>query len=291
MKEKKAGPRIPSRIYLRSKNATANDRESDPAGFRDPASLSDEIVDARLLSLQEEITQRIASDLHDSTCQHLIAASLSLLRLRRSANDAVSAEKICDEIDVSINQALREIRAYSYLLYPQDLLNDGLKRTIEEYVSGFSARTSLKGIVDITPEVRRLPYETQCSLLRLVQEALTNVFRHASATKVKIAIEAMRNALRLRVIDDGCGIAVRQTKSALGATSLGVGIQGMRSRVRQLGGTFEIHSSTGTRRGTTICAMLPYRLSRDVPLLHPPHGRLGHLSPSARGQQASSSSR
>lgn len=272
MKEKKAGPRIPSPICVRSKSSTANDRESDAA------SVADEIVDDRLLSLQEDIAQRIASDLHDSTCQHLIAASLSLLRLRRSANDADSAAKICDEIDVSINQALREIRAYSYLLYPQDLLNDGLKRTIEEYVSGFSARTSLKSIVDITPEVRRLPYETQCSLLRLVQEALTNVFRHANATRVKIAIEAMRKALRLRVIDDGCGI------QAMGAISLGIGIQGMRSRVHQLGGTFEIHSSTRTRRGTTVCALLPYRRSGEVPLLNPSRSRLGYLLPSARGQ-------
>jgi two-component system sensor histidine kinase UhpB len=283
MNEKKAGPRRPCRVFVRSKSAIASDREI--------ASLADEIVGVRLLSLQEDITQRIASDLHDSTCQHLIAASLSLLRLKRSANDVDTAEKICDEIDVSINQALREIRAYSYLLYPQDLLNDGLKRTIEEYVSGFAARTSLKTTVDITPEVGRLPYDTQCSLLRIVQEALTNVFRHANATKVKIAIEAMRNGLRLRVVDDGCGMPVRQTKSTPGATLLGIGIQGMRSRVRQLGGTFEIHASTGTRRGTTICAVLPYRLSREVPLPHPAHDRVGHLSPGARGQLTRFSSR
>ena len=226
---------------------------------------------ACLLSLQDDIQQRIASDLHDSTCQHLIAASLSLLRLRHSANDVSTAEKLFGELDVSIHQALREIRDYSYLLYPQDVLNSGLKSTIEEYVRGFSARTSLKSLVDVTPEVRKLPYETQCSLLRLVQEALTNVFRHANATRVKIAIEARRNALRLRVIDDGCGIPVGQSKSGPKAITLGIGIQGMRSRVLQLGGTFEIRSSTGARRGTTVCALLPYRGSREVPLLHPPH--------------------
>ena len=195
-----------------------------------------------------------------------------------------TAEKIYDEIDTSINQALREIRAYSYLLYPQDILNDGLKRTIEEYVSGFSARTSLKSIVDITPDVRKLTYETQCSLLKLVQEALTNVFRHANATKVKIAIEAGKDALRLRVIDNGCGMPAGQAKSGPKAISLGVGIRGMRSRVQKLGGTFEIHSSTKAHRGTTVCALLPYRRSSEVPLLRPPHGHLSHLSPSARGQ-------
>jgi two-component system sensor histidine kinase UhpB len=192
-----------------------------------------------------------------------------LLRLKRSANYTGIADKICDEIDVSINLALREIRSYSYLLYPRDILKDGLKSTIEEYVSGFSSRTSLKCITCITPDVHKLTYETQCSLLRFVQEALTNVFRHANATKVKIAIETRGNSLRFRVVDDGCGLPVGE-KSRPKAISLGVGVQGMRSRVRQLGGTFEIHSSTGRRRGTTVCALLPYRQSRKVPLLHPP---------------------
>jgi two-component system sensor histidine kinase UhpB len=210
------------------------------------------------LSLREEIQQRIASDLHDSTCQHLIAATLGLMRLRRAANDTMIAEKICDEIDVSINQALQEIRAYSYLLYPQDILDHGLKRTIEEYVSGFSSRTSLESVVHITPDVSKLTCETQSSLLRIVQEALMNVFRHAKATKVAIAIEARGDSMRLSVTDDGCGIPAAR-KSAPRAISLGVGIQGMRSRVQRLGGTFEIHSSSGTHRGTTVCALVPCR--------------------------------
>ena len=278
MSKKALGSREVSRVRVRAKDTISRSRERYAESRADPN------FAAGLLSLREDIQQRIASDLHDSTCQHLIAATLSLLRLRRSASDAGTTEKIYDEIDVSINQALREIRAYSYLLYPQDVLNDGLKSTIEEYVAGFSARTSLKSIVDITPAVRSLPYETQCSLLRFIQEALTNVFRHANATQVKITIEARRNALRLRVIDDGCGIPVGHSKSGPKAISLGVGIRGMKSRMQKLGGTFEIHSSTKPHRGTTVCALLPYRRSHEVPLLHPPHSHLSHLSPSARGQ-------
>jgi two-component system NarL family sensor kinase len=277
MKKKTLSSKEFCRECVRADSAASRSRERSA---ENPDNL---IVAARLLSLQEDIEQRVASDLHDSTCQHLIAATLSLLRLRHSVSDGGITEKICDEIDASISQALREIRAYSYLLYPQDILDDGLKSTIEEYVSGFSARTSLKSIVDITPDVRKLTYDTQCSLLRLVQEALTNVFRHANATKVKIAIETRKNALRLRVIDNGCGIPVGQTKSGPKAISLGVGIRGMRSRVQRLGGTFEIHSSTGTRGGTTVCALLPYRWSREVPTHHSPSNSLGRLS-SARGQ-------
>src|SRR6478609_5213857 len=92
----------------------------------------------RLLSLQEEVQQRIASDLHDSTCQHLIAASLNLLRMRRAIGDIGNAERICDDIEGSIDQALREIRAFTYLLHPQNLLADGLKSTVEQFVDGFS---------------------------------------------------------------------------------------------------------------------------------------------------------
>jgi two-component system, NarL family, sensor kinase len=270
MKEKKPSPDGSCRIYVRAKSATTSDRE------RGVASRANENIAVRLLSLQQDIQQRIASDLHDSTCQHLVAASLSLLRLRRATGDTGTAEQIFDDIDASINQALKEIRAYSYLLYPQDLLNDGLKSTIEEYVNGFSARTSLKSIVDITPEVRRLPYETQCSLFRLVQEALTNVFRHANATQVTIAIEARRNDFRLRVIDDGCGIPTIRAASRPNAISFGVGIPGMRSRVHQLGGTLEIHSSTGPHRGTTVCAVLPYPPSREALLPQRPHSHLRH---------------
>ena len=117
--------------------------------------------DLRLLSLQEEVQQRIASDLHDLTCQHLIAASLNVMRLRRALNDSGSAEKLFDDIDASIDQALREIRSFTYLLHPQNLLTDGLKTTIEQFVGGFSARTSLKTSLEIAPEVDRLSYERQ----------------------------------------------------------------------------------------------------------------------------------
>ena len=281
MKETKPSPDGSCRNYARAKSATAGDRTTGGRG-RSAAIRTNDNIAVRLLSLQEDIQQRIASDLHDSTCQHLIAASLNLLRLRRATSDAGTAEQIFDDIDASINQALQEIRAFSYLLYPQDLLDDGLKSTIEQYANGFSARTSLRSIVDITPEVCRFPYETQCSLLRIVQEALTNVFRHAHATQVTIAIDARRNDVRLRVIDDGCGIPTGQAKSGPKAVSFGVGIPGMRSRVRQLGGTFEIHSSTGLRRGTTVCALFPYPTPRDAHMPQPPHNRLGHHYPSAR---------
>jgi two-component system NarL family sensor kinase len=190
----------------------------------------------RLLSLKEEVQQRIASDLHDSTCQHLIAASLNVLRMRRAMSGNGSAERLCDDIDASIDQAQKEIRAFTYLLHPQNLLTDGLKITIEQFVDGFSARTSLKTSLDIAPEVDKLSYEMQRSVLRVIQEALANVFRHAQATQVRVAMEATDTHFKLRIADNGRGMPIGQARSGLKVISLGVGIPAMRARVQQLGG-------------------------------------------------------
>jgi two-component system, NarL family, sensor kinase len=235
--------------------------EANGAVERAPTRRAAANLGVRLLSLKEEVQQRIASDLHDSTCQHLIAASLNVLRIRRAMNGNGSAEKLCDDLDASIDQAQREIRAFTYLLHPQNLLTDGLKITIEQFVDGFSARTSLKTSLEIAPEVDRLPYEIQRSVLRVIQEALANVFRHAQATQVKVAMNAAETHFKLRIIDNGRGMPIRQARSDPPAISLGVGIPAMRARLQQLGGTFEIHSSSArARRGTTLCATIPHSL-------------------------------
>jgi two-component system NarL family sensor kinase len=226
----------------------------------------------RILTIQEEVQQRIASDLHDSTCQHLIAASLNVMRLKRAKTDSNIANKIYDDIDASINQALKEIRAFTYLLHPQNLLSDGLKATIEQYVYGFSLRSSLKTSVTIAPEIDRLSYKAQRSVLRVIQEALTNVFRHAKATQVKITVEATETHLKIRVSDDGCGISLRQARLGNNAISFGVGIPAMRIRVHQLGGTFEIYPTSTTEcGGTTLYAVIPYAPARRVARV--PEGR------------------
>ncbi len=176
----------------------------------------------RLLSLQEEVQQRIASDLHDSTCQHLIAASLNVMRMRRSLNEGGSADKICDDVDASIDQALREIRTFSYLLHPQNLLADGLKITIEQFVKGFSARTSLECDLEVAAEIDECSSAAQHSVLRIIQESLMNVFRHAKATRVRIAMGMTDTHFKLLISDNGCGCrsakrgrASRQYRSVL----------------------------------------------------------------------------
>ncbi|GMO99040.1 sensor histidine kinase [Bradyrhizobium sp. TM239] len=211
--------------------------------------------------IQEGIQQRIASDLHDSTCQHLIAASLGLMRIRSSIGKSDLAEQLCDEIDGSIDEALREIRAFAYLLHPRNLAGEGLKAAIERYAEGFAARTSLRASVDIVPDVDRLPYETKRTLLRVVQEALTNVFRHANATEVAIVIDTADGRFHLTLSDNGRGLPPGFGRSAV---SVGVGIPAMQARLHEIGGTLDIQSSRAPRHtGTVLCAVFPYAPSAD----------------------------
>ena len=217
-----------------------------------------------LASIQEDIQQRIASDLHDSTCQHLIAASLGLMRIRRSLGDPVAAERLCQEIDASIDEALRELRAFAYLLHPQDLTLERLKATIEHYADGFAARTSLRVTTRIASEVDLLPYETQRSILRVVQEALTNVFRHARATEVDIVLDVAESELRLTISDNGRGFPADHGKPGGKAISIGVGIPAMRARLQQIGGSLDIYSDTTVRRsGTILRAVFPHGLTTN----------------------------
>jgi two-component system, NarL family, sensor kinase len=215
-----------------------------------------------LASIQEGIQQRIASDLHDSTCQHLIAASLGLMRIRSSLGDPAAAGRLCDDIDASIDEALREIRAFAYLLHPRKLAGEGLKATIERYAEGFSARTSLRVTVSIVPDVERLPYGTKRSLLRVVQEALTNVFRHAKASEVTIVIDIAGDHFQLVVHDNGRGLPADAGRRGARAASIGVGIPAMRARLHEIGGTLDIQSvSTAPHSGTVLRAVLPHRLA------------------------------
>lgn len=227
------------------------------AGSGDMAALFSRVD---LASIQEEIQQRIASELHDSTCQHLVAASLGLIRIRAHLDASGEAEKICNDIDQSIDRALREIRAFTYLLHPQELSVEGLKATLENYARSFAARTSLRVDTSISAVADQLPYEHQRSLLRVAQEALANVFRHAKATEIKIVVEATDTHLRLTISDNGCGLGINGRRGPR-TLATGVGIPAMRARLEQLGGTLEIQSSPELQEaGLTVCAVFAHGL-------------------------------
>lgn len=219
-------------------------------------------LDSELVELQEKLHRRIASELHDSTCQHLIAASLGVMQIRSALGDPGKAEKHCEQVDISINRALKELRSLTYLLHPQDLFEGGLKTTIERYAEGFAVRTSLVVEVSISAAVNSLSRERQRSLMRIVQEALTNVYRHAKATRVDITIEAREKAFELEIRDDGQGMMAGDRLCRYRPPALGTGLRIMQDRLDEMGGRLKILSApTAARRGTTLHATFPHGLA------------------------------
>ena len=206
----------------------------------------------RLLALQDEERRRIANELHDSTAQHLAAINLNLMRVRADAEVKAETRDILDEIDGSLEEATKELRAFSYLLYPPDLQKEGLSVTLRRYVEGFGRRTGLKVTVRSCGSVDQLSFPLQQALLRVVQEALTNVYRHASATRVSVNFRCVGKRLRLVISDDG-----QKTEATSGQNGkpfrLGVGIPGMIARMRQFGGNLDIRSGpNGTAVHATV---------------------------------------
>jgi PAS domain S-box-containing protein len=204
----------------------------------------------RLLHMREEERQRIAVELHDSTAQHLTAMSLNLMALRAQYDGRRNggAGKLFGDLEKSLAEAQKEIRVFSYLLNPPYLERDGLKSTLARYIEGFARRTGLKAEVSIADAVDDIPVRRQRTVLRVVQEALANVHRHAEAANVQVALRIEKNVLSVEIADDGKGV------NGNGQPAPGVGVSGMHARVRELGGMLEI---TDAGKGTTILAQIP----------------------------------
>jgi signal transduction histidine kinase len=215
-------------------------------------------LSARFYALREEERQRIAQELHDSTAQHLVAATLNLMTLRAKSVSYPAVRNSLESIERSLEEATRELRAFTYLLHPLTLENDGLEGTLRTYLDGFGRRTGLKTQVTVSGDVEGLPFPLQCSLLRMIQEALANVHRHASASIVSIGLKKRSDALRLIVADDGCGMPGAERRAA-GSARNGMGISGMKGRLHEFGGRLEFRSGP---HGTTIVATIPLSAAR-----------------------------
>jgi two-component system NarL family sensor kinase len=232
--------------------------------------LSDQVTGAKnqvselsgqLLALQEEERQRIARELHDSTAQHLVAANLRLSGLESQVRESQAGRKILAEVESLLTEALRELRIFAYLLHPPNLATDGLQTTLREFSEGFAERTGLVARIRIPEEVDGLPQDLQRSILRVVQEGLTNVHRHAGASRVSIAARIMSGRLVVRIVDNGHGMIGPARPD--GPIRLGVGIAGMHARLKQFGGDLRIRTG---RSGTRIVTMVPISRAEQSPL-------------------------
>lgn len=217
----------------------------------------------RLLTLQDEERRRLAIDLHDSTGQRLAALTMNLDVVGRASKtlDARSRRALAESRSLA-DQCAQEVRTFAYLLHPPLLDEAGLLSAVRWYAEGFAKRSGIHVAMDLG-KIERLPRPVETALFRVVQEALTNVHRHASTTTASIRLLTTADAVVLDIHDQGRGLRDSQTRkngAALPEEALGVGIQGMRERIHQLGGTFDVES---TDRGTTVCVRVP--LSERTP--------------------------
>jgi signal transduction histidine kinase len=214
-----------------------------------------EQLSRRLLTLQEDERKNIAEALHDSTTQHLVAVSLILGVLERRTAQGGETRGLIDDIRGSITEAINELRTFTYLLRPPDLERQGLCDTLRRYVRGFGMRTGLVARATLNSDADELAPEQQQAMLRIAQESLANVYRHAGAARVWVGLRRRAGEIHLVVKDDGHGMT--GDGRPRGEVRLGVGIPGMIARVRQLGGKIDIRSKAS---GATVHVALPMML-------------------------------
>jgi PAS domain S-box-containing protein len=210
---------------------------------------------ATLVQIQDDERRRIGRDLHDSTGQGLAALELSLTNLARMMEPAAnSAGVLLDDCVALARQCSTEIRTASYLLHPPLLDEIGLLSALRWLADGLRQRSGIKIDLELPEAMERFPPEHELALFRVAQEALTNVHRHSNSPSVTIRLFEQDGAVILEVEDAGHGIfAGGASGRVMDAATLGVGLAGMRERMRQLGGALSVRSSA---RGTCVRATL-----------------------------------
>jgi signal transduction histidine kinase len=215
-------------------------------------------LSARLLHLQDEERRRIARELHDSVGQTLAALSMNLAAVGADIERLAKTATTIADSTALVNDMSSDIRTISYLLHPPLLDEAGLSSALTWYVRGFSERSKINIDLQIPADFGRLSRDLETAVFRVVQECLTNIHRHSGSSVARISIAHYDGHVRIEVEDKGKGIPSQKRSEIISSPSgvPGVGIRGMRERLRQLGGTLEIHSN-GEGKGTLITAYLP----------------------------------
>ncbi len=241
-------------LMVASRWTTLRDHQGKAVGWleintditaRHRAEVATRSLSRRMLSLEADERRRIARELHDSLGQYLTGLKINLDLFSRAANEKRAA--LLAECFQIADQCLNETRTISHLLHPPLLDEVGIGSAVRWYVDGFAQRSGLKVNLDVPPDLRRLRRDTENALFRVVQEALTNVHRHSGASVVDVRVNVDAEQVWLEVKDNGRGMSQDKLRAVESGSGTGVGLAGMRERVRELGGSITIGSSqTGT---------------------------------------------
>jgi PAS domain S-box-containing protein len=206
-------------------------------------------LSGELLRVQDEERRKMARTLHDDLGQELSALKISLVAATQSQVD--HSKKLLEAIDLT-DSIMKKVRNMSYLLHPPLLEISGLLPALHWYVEGLNNRGQVRVVLDYRPvPFQRLPRDIENAVFRIIQESLTNIYRHSQSEDARIELVQDFHSVTVRVRDFGRGIP----EGALAISSaLGVGISGMRERVKQLCGEFRISKA---EPGTLVQATIP----------------------------------
>ena len=208
-----------------------------------------------LIRARDEERRNIARDLHESVGQTLAAVKMTLGRLRETLPESNEQAQVLlrSAVDLAAD-AVREIRTISYLMHPPLLDEAGLASALRWYAKGFAERSGISVQINVSEDFGRHSQELETTVFRIVQEALTNVHRYSGSRTASIRLDRKDGSVVAEVSDDGCGLPAPSSVFGWNG-SLGVGILGMRERVNQLKGTFDMESAPG--KGTALRVTLP----------------------------------
>jgi PAS domain S-box-containing protein len=208
----------------------------------------------RLMKAQDEERRHIARELHDSAGQTLTVVGMNLAQLIQRAERLVpELAREGRAIETMVQQLHREIRTTSYLLHPPLLDESGLASALSWYLEGLAERSHIAVTLDVADNVGRLPTDMELAIFRLVQECLTNIHRHSGSKTALIRMARNQDGIRTEVRDQGKGISPERLLEIQSHGS-GVGIMGMRERMRQFHGEMRIESNGS---GTSVIVIIP----------------------------------
>jgi PAS domain S-box-containing protein len=235
--------------------AHTNGALTDEITRREQAEADRRGLQQRLTSAQEDERRRIARELHDQMGQHLAALGLGLQVVKDATPEPGPTRDRLQSLQTLTDLIGREVHNLALELRPTALDDFGLQAALANYVEGWSERSKIEvDFHSIGLDTVRLSAVVETALYRVVQEALTNVLKHAAAHRVSVVLRRTPSQVSALVEDDGRGFDT-DPPAAASATERRLGVLGMRERVALVGGTLTIESGTG--RGTTVIARVP----------------------------------
>jgi signal transduction histidine kinase len=250
---RQAGEAEKAKEELRAINENLESRVRQRTAELEHRNLEVQELSSRLLQAQDEERRRISRELHDSTGQLLAALSMNLTRLKDENGPATpEGDRLLEDTVSVVEEMSRQLRTMSYLLHPPLLDEAGLTSAVKWYVEGFANRSTIDVRLELPANMARLPQDLETTIFRLIQESLTNIHRHSGSKTAVIRLVRGKQDVRVEIVDEGRGFSSSSADNH--HPRPGVGILGMKERVRRFGGTLEVVSS---ETGTCVQAKLP----------------------------------